>query len=37
MDPYFLVGAIIGSALYVFFGRQPARRLAEVVRRRLER
>jgi len=37
MDPYFLVGAIVGSGLYVFFGREPARRLLEQVRRRMAR
>jgi hypothetical protein len=37
MDPYFLVGAIFGSALYVFCGRQPARRLVAAVRRRFEK
>jgi len=37
MDPYFLVGAIVGSGLYVFFGRAPARRLIEHVRRRIIR
>jgi hypothetical protein len=37
LDPYFLAGAIVGSGLYVFFGRAPARRLLEVVRRRISR
>ena len=27
LDPYFLAGAIVGSGLYVFLGREPARRL----------
>jgi hypothetical protein len=37
MDPYFLVGAIVGSGLYLFFGRQPARKLAAELRRRFAR
>jgi hypothetical protein len=34
MDSYFLVGAIVGSGLYVFFGREPARRVVAELRRR---
>jgi hypothetical protein len=37
VDSYFIVGAIFGSGLYVFFGRQPARRLAAALRRRFAR
>ena len=37
MDSYFLIGAIVGSGLYVFFGRQPARRIRVVIQRRLSR
>ena len=35
MDPTWLLGAIFGSGLYVFFGREPARRLASKLRERL--
>jgi hypothetical protein len=37
LDPYFLVGAVLGSGLYLFFGREPARRLVATLRRRLAR
>jgi hypothetical protein len=37
VDPYFLVGAIVGSGLYIFFGREPARRLAVRIRQRFEK
>jgi hypothetical protein len=37
MDWYFWTGAVFGSGLYVFFGRQPARRLAAKIRERLAR
>ena len=32
MDLYFLVGAILGSGLFIFTGREPARRLVKVLR-----
>jgi hypothetical protein len=35
VDLYWWIGAAFGSGLYVFFGRQPARRLARVLRQRL--
>jgi hypothetical protein len=34
VDPTWLVGAVVGSGLYVFFGRLPARRLATMLRQR---
>jgi hypothetical protein len=37
VDPYFLVGAIVGSGLYVFFGRMAARRIAVRIRQRFEK
>jgi len=37
VDPYFLVGAVVGSGFYMFFGREPARRLVATLRRRLTR
>jgi hypothetical protein len=37
MSVEFLIGAIIGSGLFIFFGQTPARRLlAAVQRRRLQ-
>ncbi len=33
MNIYFLVGAIIGSGLFMFAGREPALRLLEAVHR----
>ena len=32
MDLYFLVGAIFGSGLFIFAGREPARRLVQVLK-----
>ncbi len=37
MDSYFLVGAIIGSGLFITLGREPARRLMQGVRARIKR
>jgi len=37
MDPYFLVGAILGSALFIFAGREPARRLVKALQDRRKR
>ena len=37
MDLYFLVGAILGSGLFIFTGREPARRLVKVLRDRTRR
>ena len=37
MDIYFLVGAILGSGLFIALGRQPAERVVEVVQDRLRR
>jgi len=37
MDAYFWAGAVFGSGLYVFFGREPARRLVARLRERLAR
>jgi hypothetical protein len=37
MDLYFLVGAIFGSGLFIFAGREPARRLVKVLQRRRRR
>ena len=37
MDIYFLVGAIIGSGVFIFAGREPAVRLLEAVYRRQNR
>lgn len=34
VDSYFLVGAVIGSGLFIFFGGQPARRLLRAIRER---
>ena len=31
MDLYFLVGAILGSGLFIFAGREPARRLVKAL------
>jgi len=31
MDPYFLIGAIFGSGLFIFAGREPARRLVKAL------
>lgn len=37
MDLYFLVGAILGSGLFIFTGREPARRLVKVMKDRRRR
>jgi hypothetical protein len=37
MDLYFLVGAIFGSGLFIFAGREPARRLVRVLQERRKR
>jgi hypothetical protein len=37
VDANWMVGAILGSGLYVFFGRQPARRLLAHIRQRIVR
>ena len=37
LDPYFVFGAVFGSGLYMFFGREPARRLIAAIRRRVEK
>lgn len=37
MDLYFLVGAILGSGLFIFAGREPARRLVKVLKDRRRR
>jgi len=37
VDWYFWAGAVVGSGLYVFFGREPARRLAARLRERFAR
>ncbi|HZZ37010.1 MAG TPA: hypothetical protein VFE03_14905 [Caulobacteraceae bacterium] len=37
MSVTFLIGAILGSGLFIFAGRAPARRLLAVVQSRLER
>jgi hypothetical protein len=37
VDAYFWAGAVLGSGLYVFFGRQPARRLVALLRERIVR
>jgi hypothetical protein len=37
MDLYFLVGAILGSGLFIFGGREPARRLVKVLQERRRR
>ncbi len=37
MDIYTLIGAIVGSGLFIFAGREPARRLMAGVRARLRR
>jgi hypothetical protein len=34
MDIYFLIGAIVGSGVFIFAGRQPALRLIAAVQRR---
>jgi hypothetical protein len=34
VDVYWLIGAIVGSGLFIFLGGPPARRLAQAVRRR---
>ena len=36
MSLHFLIGAILGSGLFIFAGREPARRLLETVQARLE-
>ena len=37
MDLYFLVGAILGSGLFIFTGREPARRLVKAFQERRKR
>ena len=37
MDLYFLVGAILGSGLFIFAGREPARRLVKAFQERRKR
>jgi hypothetical protein len=37
MDLYFLVGAIIGSGLFIFTGREPARRLVRAIQEKRKR
>jgi hypothetical protein len=37
MDAYFLVGAILGSGLFIFAGRGPARRLVQTIQARIKR
>jgi hypothetical protein len=37
MSLEFLIGAIIGSGLFIFLGRQPAERLVAYVQQRLGR
>ena len=37
MDSYFLVGAILGSGLFIALGREPAERLVRVMQDRLRR
>lgn len=37
MDLYFLVGAILGSGLFIFTGREPARRLVKALQERRKR
>jgi len=37
MDLYFLVGAILGSGLFIFAGREPARRLVRAIQERRKR
>jgi len=34
VDPYWIVGAVVGSGLYLFFGRAPAHRLLARLRQR---
>jgi hypothetical protein len=34
IDSYWLVGAILGSGLFIFLGGQPTRRLIKVVKAR---
>jgi hypothetical protein len=35
MTPEFLIGAIIGSGVFIFAGREPARRALAIVQERL--
>ncbi len=37
MDSYFLIGAILGSGLFIFSGREPARRLVKALQDRRRR
>ena len=37
MSEYFLIGAIIGSFVFIVVGRAPAQRLLDVVQARVER
>lgn len=37
MDLSFLVGAILGSGLFIFAGREPARRLVKAMQDRRKR
>jgi hypothetical protein len=32
MDTYFLVGAIFGSGLFIFAGREPAKKLVSLIK-----
>jgi hypothetical protein len=36
VDLYWLIGAIVGSGLFIFLGGPPARRFANAVRRRAD-
>jgi hypothetical protein len=35
MDAYWLIGAILGSGLFIFAGGPPARRLVRLIRQRV--
>jgi len=37
MSPAFLIGAILGSGLFIFAGREPARRAVAYIRERIGR
>jgi hypothetical protein len=37
VDLYFLVGAILGSGLFIFTGREPARRLVRALQEKRKR
>jgi hypothetical protein len=36
VDLYWLIGAMVGSGLFIFLGGPPARRFAQAVRRRVD-